>query len=634
MNEIFLSDNETKTDLLYYEAIAKTVVNLLMAEIEKPISVGIHGDWGAGKSSVLAMIEHELNGKRKTLCLRFNGWLFQGFEDAKTVLLESIVEGIQDARPAMAEVREQAKGLFRRIDWFKVAKKTGGLLATFATGLPVGQAAEAIIEKLRNAVSDPGQFNVDSISEMIGGAGELIKDEKTGNMASQIHKFREEFGKLIEAAEIDRLVILLDDLDRCLPTTAIETLEAAKLFLFLPRVAFVVAADEGMIEYAVKQHFPDMPLGQAGASYARAYLEKLIQVPFRIPALGDVEIHAYIALLMAEAALGSESGNFATLLNVAREKLRKPWEGGRISLADIEKMPAVATTKVKQGLTLSDQLSIVLARGTQGNPRQVKRFLNSLMLREAIAAARGMGQLIKRPTLAKIMIAERFHPEFYTELCSAVNAAKNGKAKQLAVFKRKDEEDDKAKRPKANGVWEKWAADETIQRWAGLEPALDDEDLRPYIFVTRDRKATFGFGVVDALDGLADQLMGGRLSIQGAKSKMIALNASDAMQIFDKLRTRILTEDSFENTTSDGPSGFPGMVGLAQGRPELQLRLIQFLEEAPVSKLAAWATNVGTELTGETASRWTLLCALWAKQTENPKLAKAVKAVTSMGQNK
>ncbi|NJK91773.1 MAG: hypothetical protein HC904_08090 [Blastochloris sp.] len=176
MKQIHLSDNETKTDLLYYEAIATTVVNLLMTDTEKPISVGIHGDWGAGKSSVLAMIEHSLQKKEKTLCLRYNGWLFQGFEDAKTVLLESIVEGIKDARPAVAEVEEQSRRLFRRIDWFKVAKKTGGLLATFATGLPVGGAAEGMADKIWSAVQNPGQeVTSDSITELIESGADLLR---------------------------------------------------------------------------------------------------------------------------------------------------------------------------------------------------------------------------------------------------------------------------------------------------------------------------------------------------------------------------------------------------------------------------------------------------------------------------
>ena len=83
----------------------------------------------------------------------------------------------------------------------------------------------------------------------------------------------------LEAAELDRLVVIIDDLDRCLPKTAIATLEAIRLFLMVERTAFFIGADEVMIEYAVKEHFPDLPPSTGPLSYARNYLEKLIQVP-------------------------------------------------------------------------------------------------------------------------------------------------------------------------------------------------------------------------------------------------------------------------------------------------------------------------------------------------------------------
>lgn len=74
-----LIDSETKVDLLNNEPIAATVVKLLRASAETAVTVGLHGDWGAGKSSLLAMIEAAFADDKDVVCLQFNGWLFQGF---------------------------------------------------------------------------------------------------------------------------------------------------------------------------------------------------------------------------------------------------------------------------------------------------------------------------------------------------------------------------------------------------------------------------------------------------------------------------------------------------------------------------------------------------------------------------
>jgi len=57
---MILSDNETKVDMLSNKAIAKTVADVIRECDNRPISIGIHGDWGAGKSSILLMVKDEL----------------------------------------------------------------------------------------------------------------------------------------------------------------------------------------------------------------------------------------------------------------------------------------------------------------------------------------------------------------------------------------------------------------------------------------------------------------------------------------------------------------------------------------------------------------------------------------------
>ena len=111
-----LSDNETKFDLLNNEAIAKTVVNLIKESNNQPISIGIHGDWGAGKSSILEMIEDLFNHTdkddgKKYCCIRFNGWKHQGFEDSKIALMSAIVSELT----AKENLQETAKEILGKL---------------------------------------------------------------------------------------------------------------------------------------------------------------------------------------------------------------------------------------------------------------------------------------------------------------------------------------------------------------------------------------------------------------------------------------------------------------------------------------------------------------------------------------
>src|SRR5437016_11036407 len=146
--KMILSDNETKVDLLNNEAIAKTIVMLLRERPDRPITIGVHGDWGAGKSSVLEMIEASLDDQKKVLCLKFNGWRFQGFEDAKIALLEGIVTELIEKRPALTKAADTVKAVFRRINWLKVAKKAGGLALTTFTGFPSLDQIQSVITML------------------------------------------------------------------------------------------------------------------------------------------------------------------------------------------------------------------------------------------------------------------------------------------------------------------------------------------------------------------------------------------------------------------------------------------------------------------------------------------------------
>jgi hypothetical protein len=339
------------------------------------------------------------------------------------------------------------------------------------------------------------------VQAAIDGVKDLVKpkDESAStNVPQEINAFRKAFDRLLEKAGVEQLVVLIDDLDRCLPDTAIETLEAVRLFVFTSRTAFVVAADEAMIEYAVRKHFPDLPDSTGPQTYARNYLEKLIQVPFRIPALGETETRIYVTLLLVGAEIGENDAAFNALIAAARERLKRPWTSGALDVATVRTALGSKASQANNALALSDQIGPILASGTKGNPRQIKRFLNTLVLRQRTAEARGFGDDIKLPVLAKLMLAERFLPRLFDQIAASAAMARDGKCTDLALLEGAAAERDPPKRqpevakPSDGAAPGEWLASPAIRAWAAVQPALGTDDLRPYLFVAKDRKDYFG----------------------------------------------------------------------------------------------------------------------------------------------
>ena len=172
---MILADNETRVDLLNNEAIASTIIATLRDHPKQPITIGVHGDWGAGKSSVLEMIEVHLEGTEGVLCLKFNGWRFQGFEDAKIALIEGIVTSLLEKRPALTKATAAVKDTLRRIDWLKVAKHAGGLALTTFTGIPTPDQLHTILGGLQGMLADPAKLATkENITAAIDGVKSVI----------------------------------------------------------------------------------------------------------------------------------------------------------------------------------------------------------------------------------------------------------------------------------------------------------------------------------------------------------------------------------------------------------------------------------------------------------------------------
>ena len=646
---MLIPDHETEIDYLNCEAISQTVVELLKDNRKRPLTVGIHGDWGAGKSSILKMIETQLSSDKNVAVLWFNGWTFEGFDDAKTILIENTITELCRQRSTVGKVKEKARELLKRVNWLKFAKRSNGIAFNVLTGLPSLDQIETAVGALRNLGQDVANFEGSEVPEKLEKIAGFLKPAEDGdNLPETIHQFREDFQDLLDEAKIEQLVVLIDDLDRCLPATAVQTLEAIRLFLFVPKSAFVIGADEAMIEYAVRQHFPDLPVASGPLPYARNYLEKLIQVPFRIPALGAQETRTYVALLLVQSIVGEDHGGFDKLLMKAKDSLKEPWHGTGLSQTDVQEVDRSAKDKLNSAFVLAQQIAPILAEGAKGNPRQIKRFLNALLVRQAIAKARGFDEQIKQPVLAKLMLSERFQPDFYEYMSTQAMSANDGKLSDLAVLESSGQSEKTKEKSKSTGKStgkrvgqegviaqqteiSKWLERDWLKRWLQLKPKLAAEDLRPYVFVARDKRLLASAAAQGGLEALISKLCGTQIEIRTAEPEVKALTAVDAGIVFNGLRERVLSVGSFHTA----PQGINGLTIVAKHHPHIQRELVALLDSFDPTNLGLWVLKGWNESITETLARGKLIEVMrgWKEQNGNKFLKSAAQnAITTLQQ--
>ena len=115
------SDNETTEDLLGFKVHADLIAEVINDSELLPITMGVFGDWGSGKSSILKILSEQLKEEEDgTFVLYFNGWLFEGYDDAKAALLESIIKEFEENKRFAPEVKQKAKKLIKSVNWMRI----------------------------------------------------------------------------------------------------------------------------------------------------------------------------------------------------------------------------------------------------------------------------------------------------------------------------------------------------------------------------------------------------------------------------------------------------------------------------------------------------------------------------------
>ena len=437
-----------------------------------PTSIGIFGNWGYGKSSLMLLMQKEVDieiakqknaGKEwRVLQVRFNGWQYENYESTKYSLIQVLLDSVESYLSANKDFFEKLDGLLRRINLLKVGVL---LFKKYAWS----QIPSKIKEQLPSNEELKACIDVDNIDKF---RAEFVNDRTSLFVTS----FRKLFGSIIKDAQFKSVIVYIDDLDRCSGERMIECIEAIKLFLNVDHTAFVLGADERMVELAIKEHYPVQDKDKSVIySPFSDYLEKLIQIPYRLPKLSFSEQATYIMFLLLKSKY----------INYFDGVLAKYYE-----FKDKEPFRPYNYTQLKQDLNgqkipdVEKLLEIVpmMNRFLNGTPRQLKRFLNTFDLRLRMVKVAGMRE-INEIILAKLMLLEyNFKYQKLFEVLYGMQLTNNGTIKDID----KVEENAKQDKKLDDSRWAEWAEDKLVWEWLKVEPSLCGVNLAPYFWIARD----------------------------------------------------------------------------------------------------------------------------------------------------
>ena len=218
------NDNASKVDLLFFKPYSKIIKNISLAKSNSPDTIGLFGSWGSGKSTILELLKEEIEAEDGSIYIKLNAWLLENYEDAKIAVIEGLLTSLEENKTFVDKVGDEIKSLLKRVNLFKVGKY---LFNKGVSLIPFVKTDDSL--KLTDII-----------------------EESDSDYIRNIRIFRSDFEQAIIKSTVKKIIVAIDDLDRCDPLNIIEILEAIKLFLSVQGVTFIIAIDNEILETSVK----------------------------------------------------------------------------------------------------------------------------------------------------------------------------------------------------------------------------------------------------------------------------------------------------------------------------------------------------------------------------------------------
>ena len=553
------ADNETDVDLLGFDFLVDGLVIALSEPRLLPLTVGVLGDWGSGKSSLMGLAcaeltateesdktQPETEAPRRYVCVRFSPWQYEDYEDVKVSLMSAVLARLGDEATDNTSQQEEVNRLKAFASKFRRRSRR-----VVRTGIGLLPAAVPAVASVVDGGFDPTVVTLaqQGVQAVTAGVAERLAEPaptaspEDAERVTDVAEFRDRFAALVQSLEhVAAVVVFIDDLDRCLPETVVDTFEAIRLLLGAPRTAFVVAANQKIVETAVDARYPDLRRNAPDRDNDRSggigsqYLEKMLQLKITVPALAVPEAVTYINLLLAELHLsGPEFRRIRD--HVAEQRATHTLEVA-FDLGTLGDLGVAVPAGLIADLQWAGAIAPVLAAGSRGNPRQIKQFLNTLQLRRRSAARRKV--TLEPAVLAKLMLSEDQHIDDFQQVFDWQIASGGPSCPELAAAEELTRPNDahgsddsatpptestadsagesdrtprgrrskpRAAAPPVDDAVREWAEKPVVRAWLQLPPTLATVDLRPYFHYSRGQLSLAAVSGT-RLSGLQRRLLG------------------------------------------------------------------------------------------------------------------------------
>ena len=386
-----LLDVPSKNPELGFPKTANALASII-EDSDPQFAVGIFGGWGSGKTTLMRAIEERLSdgsraSSKRIVPVQFSAWRYEKEPHLIVPLLDTVRE--------------------RLISWSEERETEAGKRVATRTASTIGKAMNAIVAGFSMNIGVPGALQVSyDANKTLERATRLRADQRAARVSRSFYHasfkaLEQSFEEFVGQRGGRRIVVFVDDLDRCLPEGALEVLESMKLFFDISGFVFVVGLDRTVVEYIVDQKYrrddnrvhyvtsnrqngetprPEgaepVRVGETVPISGTDYIKKIFQVPFTLAPVSGGQLKEFLDAVYRDGGLSE----------IQADEIRG---------------------------TVVDHLEY-LVRGSGVNPREIKRFINAYTLQRMIKADLDANAMLTLQTIDFQPDWEPVREAFYT----------------------------------------------------------------------------------------------------------------------------------------------------------------------------------------------------------------------------